>query len=222
MSPSPETIAVIVPMLMEAYGRKATDATLEAYLWGLDGCSDEQAKRAAAAALRQSREHPPSPGQLRELALTGGIGFDTRAEVAWQEFDQAVSSLGADSSVTFEDGIINATVRTLGGWEWCCTRGGEEYHTWLRKEFLSVYVRLVRDGCSEEMRRGFLGRLAMANVSFPEETLRKLNSYTGQVSVVGTTQPVLLPAAETVKRLPRSEEGVLQIGSALRPIEQSP
>src|SRR5690606_10980504 len=99
----------------------------------LSDMEDSQLDQAGTTALRQNRQFMPSPGELREMAALGGVSLEVRTDTAWLEFDRAVSSYGADYSVSFQDGLINAAVRSLGGWVWCCTREGDAYHVWLRK-----------------------------------------------------------------------------------------
>jgi hypothetical protein len=198
---SKKKVLAVVGMLCEAFRRKATDLTYEAYHLVLGDVTDEQLEVAGTAALRSTGDFMPTAGQLRELALLGGVSVDARAETAWQEFDKAVARAGADYSVSFDDGLINATVRSLGGWVWCCEREGDAYHVWLRKEFLNTYKRFCKDGASEDLRRPHSGRLSQQNASFPAEILQKLNAYTGDAVEIGTSQPVIQGPTKPYERI---------------------
>lgn len=202
---SKRKIAASVGVLCEAFNRKPTKATFMAYEIGLEGVSDELLDAATSAALGQSREFMPNPGQLRELAVTGGIGYETRAERAWIELDRAIGQHGADSSVSFDDGLINAAVRLLGDWQFVCSRSGEDYAVWLKRQFMETYQRLCVAGAAPELRQRLIGNLESENFrTFGAEGMTKYqaanpNANTGQTIAVGTKQPVLLPPSEAPK-----------------------
>ncbi len=198
---SREKVAVVVGMLAEAYGRKTTSALFEAYHATLADVTDELLSIGGTAAMASTRDFMPTPGQLRELSATGGIGYEARAERAWLEFDRVVSHHGPDRSVSFADGLINATVRTIGDWGFCCGRKGTDYSVWLRKMFLETYKRLCVSGASESMRAPLMGNIWRENWIFPDEILEKLSANTGQIVEIGTSQPVLLPPGEPQKQV---------------------
>lgn len=194
-------IAACVGMLCEAFNRKPTAATFKAYEIGLAEVSDDLLNDATTTALSGASSFMPTPGQLRELAVTGGIGYQLRAERAWLEFDKAVRHHGADHSVSFADGLINATVRLCGDWVPCCNRTGEDYSSWLRKQFIETYLRLCTGGASESLRQPLMGNLWRENQIWTDELLKKLPANCGQVQRVGTSQPVLLPPSAAPKRI---------------------
>lgn len=140
---SKETIADIVTVLAEAFGRQSSKTMIAAYAMALDDLSDEQVLAAGRSLLRSTREFMPTPGQMREVAVTGGAGAEARCDAAWLVFDKAVRMLGADKSVNFRDGLINATVRLLGGWQRVCALEGENFDKWLRKDFAAKYAGLL-------------------------------------------------------------------------------
>lgn len=191
-------IGACIGVLCEAFNRKPTAATLNAYHIALADVPDELVDAATQAALVSNREFMPTPGQLRELAVTGGIGYESRAERAWLEFDRAVSQHGADHSVSFADGLINATVRLCGDWVFCCGRTGDDYGVWLKRQFVETYQRLCTGGATESLRAPLMGTLWRENVFFPAGTLAKFpRANTGQVQAIATAQPVLLPPSES-------------------------
>jgi hypothetical protein len=145
---SREKVGVVVGMLCEAFGRKATVPMIEAYYLALSDLRDEQVDAAGLAALRSpDTAFMPTPGQLRAAAATDGVGMDARCEEAWLTLNRAIDKHGAGRSVNFRDGLINATVRLLGGWERCCRLPREEFDKWFRKDFIATYARLMIHGC---------------------------------------------------------------------------
>lgn len=203
---TPKKIAACIGVLCEAFNRKPTAVVFKAYEIAFNGISDDLLDSATNAALTNAGDFMPPPGKLRELAVTGGIGYEARAERAWLEFDKAVSRHGADSSVSFEDGLINATVRLCGDWVPCCNRIGDDYAVWLRRQFMETYSRLCTGGASESLRQPLMGALWRENQMWPDELLKKLPRVnTGQVVSVGTSQPVLLPPSEAPKPIAITE-----------------
>jgi hypothetical protein len=198
-------------VMLEAFGRRSTPAQQLGYVRAMRGIPLRAAMNAVQAALESPREHPPSPGQLRELALCGPGGYTARAEYAWTEFVEAVETIGADNSISFDDGLTNATVRTLGGWVECCEKTGDEFDKWLRRDFLAAYVRFCTSGASEELRQGHVGRLRRMNAGYTDAELRLLpNANCGvEVRKVATAVLALAPPAklEVVPLLTDQREG---------------
>lgn len=142
-----EKITNGVTLLAEAFGRKATKATFAAYEHGLGGLDLPAIDRAVKTALRTCK-FMPSPAELRELA--GEIRIEDRAIHAWMAFEKAVCTIGHVRGVDFDDAVINATVRSLGGWDRCCQLEGNEFDVFLRKRFIDAYVALTRSGVGDE------------------------------------------------------------------------
>lgn len=160
---SKQKIAAVVAMLCEAFNRKPSAATFKAYEVGLAGLTDEQINQAANAVLTDSGEFMPTPGQLRAMAVTGGVGYESQADTAWALLCLAIDRFGSAKSVNFRDALINATVRFMGGWEFVCQRPVEEFEKWTKKAFLETYVRFMRHGCPTELTGYLIGSNEKAN-----------------------------------------------------------
>lgn len=137
----------LIAALALAFGKESPTAMLLGYAMGLDDISTPDLKRAVQRAMKECK-FMPVPMELRELA--GIASGSHRAALAFDIFANAVSNHGGYASVTFDDPLINATVRNLGGWERCCNVGAEEdiskFDVWLRKEFERVYAGMCRSG----------------------------------------------------------------------------
>lgn len=218
MASNTEAIGKCLLILSGAFRVELDDPAAEAYHIGLEGLTPEQLSVATKAVL-QSSEHRfmPTPGQLRQAALTGGGSFEGRADIAWHEFDRCVASHGGDHSVSFADGLINATVALLGGWIHCCEKAGDDYFIWLQKTFKATYVRLCEAGrVSPELLRPHPGRYELANAGFPNRVLDQLAADTGRLHVIGTSQPVIAGPAEPAERRQRlATSEPLRIGQVL-------
>ena len=161
-----KTIVDMVTVLAEAYGRKCTQATFEAYVRGLGDMTDEQITTAGNAALRSPREFMPTPGQLRELAIGGQLSIEAMADSAWLTVNQAIDTHGCGKSVNFRDGVINATIRIMGGWDRLGATPKDEFDKWLSREFKSTYARLVREGCARDIAGYLPGYLERENAGW--------------------------------------------------------
>ncbi len=196
-----ELISKALLLLGRTYRQELDDdLTFEAYHIGLRDVSDAALSKAVDVSIR-TRKFLPTPAELRVDALCGGGGFDHRADLAWHEFDKAVAKHGGDHSVSFADGLINATVRLLGGWVPLCEKEGDNYFVWLAKEFKATYVRLCQGPqVSAELRRPLIGRYENENRVFSNEQLEfanpRGNVNLGQVVTVATRQPVLSPPTD--------------------------
>lgn len=135
-----KAVTQAVGVLSEAFNRKASEATFGAYEIGLGDLSVDQIKLAMTRAIRECR-FMPSPAELRELA--GELAGEGKALHAWNEFLKHVP-IGAYSHVDFTiDPIINATIRTLGGWPNVLSRlDSAENEKWLQKDFVRTYQSL--------------------------------------------------------------------------------
>lgn len=137
---NPEQLArlyVLVGALGEAFNRAISKATLEAYRIGLSDLPYEAVALAVQNSLRTSR-FMPTPAELRELA--GEVQGKDRGVLAWDTVLRSIG-LGAYKHVTFSDGVINATIRSLGGWPTFISRyASAEDEKWLRKEFVETYA----------------------------------------------------------------------------------
>ena len=146
-------IAGCVTILAETFGRKATPGMFKAYELGLRGLTADQVKFATQAALERCRFMPP-PAELREMLF---VRVEDRAVKAWLAFERAVQRHGAISTVSFDDPVINATVRALGGWESVCDMPSSQFDTFLQKRFQDTYCALARGGVSAEQAAPLMG-----------------------------------------------------------------
>lgn len=143
-----ESVTVAIGALCEAFNRAPSDATFQAYEWGLAGMSAEDVQSATQIALRQCR-FMPAPSELRELVVASGESADSRAIKAWMAFDRAMLKHGWRIEMDFDDVLINATARSLGGLN-RFRESDTEAMVWLRKDFIHVYATFLRHSPSLE------------------------------------------------------------------------
>lgn len=153
------TIVGCVTMLAEMFGKPVSPGLFKGYEIGLDGLTVEQISEAATQAVATCRFMPP-PAELRELVF---LRLPDRAVKAWLCFERAVVSNGYIRTVNFDDPVINATVRALGGWEHCCGMPANEFDTFLQKRFQDTYCALSRAGISGEQSAPLMGWIDREN-----------------------------------------------------------
>lgn len=141
--------AVAISAAAETLGRPLSPAALKMYVEILAEASVEDVERACAESLR-TNNFLPAPAKLLEMSGLGSVTPDDRAMLAWESVCRAVTRYGAYKHVSFDDPIINAAIRNIGGWPSICERSHEEFETWTRKEFLRAYVAFLRSGVSAE------------------------------------------------------------------------
>lgn len=148
----------LIAALVMTFGKEPSAPQLLGYTMALDDITTPDLKRAVGRAMRECK-FLPVPAELRELA--GVVTGTQRAALAFDAFASAVSNHGYAASVSFDDPIINATVRNLGGWERCCNVGAdpdtEQFEKWLRQKFEQVYAGMCRSGVNADQCSPLIG-----------------------------------------------------------------
>jgi hypothetical protein len=146
--------AILVESLAAAFRVDVTEALLEGYWMALDDLELNSVGAGAKRALRECR-FMPTANELR--SLSGEVRAEHRSVLAWDAFEAAVVRHGGYVSVDFDDPVINATVRNLGGWKRCCEMPADEFDTFLRKDFERVYSALFASGVPADRAAPLLG-----------------------------------------------------------------
>lgn len=147
-----------ITSLAVALQAKAGSETHKAYWYYLRDLDLEAVQRAclkAPVALRTTYGKLPTVVQLRELS--GAMPSEQRALLAWHEVTKAMDHDGTYESVCFDDPVIHAAIRSLGGWEWVGHQTEEWYHIWGRKQFMEVYGVYLTNGISAEQAASLTG-----------------------------------------------------------------
>lgn len=140
--------AVAVGAMLETFGQEATKPILHGYWLGLRDLTIEQVQNAVGRAMGTC-ERKPTPVELRRLA--GEQTGEQRAIAAWGDVLRAVG-LGPYKHIDFQDKLINAAVRNLGGWPTFCGRfTDEESEKWTRLEFIKAYQAFSAGGVDGEV-----------------------------------------------------------------------
>ncbi len=175
--------------LAATFSKEPSKPMLDGYWMGLADLPIEAVENACQRAIGTCK-FMPVPVELRELA--GVMAPADRAIKAWEAFVVASRRHGYYDSVDFDDKVINATVRNLGGWVEIDERREQEgKDTWVRKEFERVYLALMRSGIGEEAGAPLIGFTEKENV---------MNGFGGEVFPDG--QPMIPPPVKIKTGLP--------------------
>lgn len=148
-----EQFASVILALAATFRVESSEALLEGYWMALEDLEIGAVRAAVRSAIR-SCERMPTGSELRRL--TGEMTSDMRAVHAWGAVQRAIASKGAYVSVDFDDPVVNATVRNLGGWQKLCATSTDEAK-WVRKDFERIYDALCSTGVTTEQAKYLTG-----------------------------------------------------------------
>lgn len=161
-----ELAAALAPMVA-IVGKPMSPEQIKAWHLMLDDLDVDTVRRGVVATMRdyQYAGFPPV-GVVRKNcgAAVGNITAVDRVTIAWAAVKAAVAREGGYATVVFDDPIINATIRALGGWVRVCdTESGEQFDAWLRKEFERTYSAFMAAGVQHDQAGPLVGLVDIAN-----------------------------------------------------------
>jgi hypothetical protein len=137
----------LMGLLAITFDKEASDAMISAYWMALSDCNIHDIEQSVQQAMRKC-DFMPKPAEIRKF-IGGGTDEDV-AIAAWLDVVQAMP-LGAYKSICFRDPIINATIRSLGGWPALFDKcGSSQDESFYRHAFLKTYASLANSRLSGE------------------------------------------------------------------------
>jgi len=128
--------SLAVGAMLETFGQEATKELIRGYWIGLSDLELNSVQFAVARAIREC-DRLAKPVELRRLA--GEATDDQAATIAWDDALRAVPK-GAYKHIDFENKLINAVIRNLGGWPNFVARfSSADDEKWIRQEFIRAY-----------------------------------------------------------------------------------
>lgn len=177
--------------LASTFGVEASKPWMQGMWFGLNDLPLEDLRRAVTRAIRELR-HIPRPVELR--ALAGQMADSDRAVLAWGAVQCAVGRYGKYRSVDFDDPLINAAIRNMGGWVSLCSKDVEEFGKWARKDFEKIYSTLATTGVPEEAAQYLAGIAEQQNTAAGFEVPKPVIVSTGLPPHAGEVVHRLGPA----------------------------
>jgi hypothetical protein len=182
---------IAMDALAAAFRLELTEPQYEAYWIGLSSLSLSEFRAAVTAAIASCR-FMPVPAELRDLA--GGESTVLRAERGWAAVHRAIGTVGRYRGVAFEDDLIHAVLRVLGGWSSICTAAPGDIK-FIRKDFLRLYSQLAAHGTTPAERAPILPAL-------DNSTIERIPARLGAAPL----EPRLALVGATADRSPKGEE----------------
>ena len=201
-------VLLSVAAMAAAFGKEASEMMIHGYRLGLRDLPAQDIQIAVDRAMRECK-FMPSVFELRQLA--GTMPAESRATLAWASVRDAIGRVGGYASVDFDDAIVNATVRELGGWVKLCDTSAEELDRFIRPRFERTYCVLFQWGVSGESGAPLIGMCDGDN------SAKGLLNHIATPKRVVTGLPVVpVPRRDAVTSKPQQQ----QIAAALLRIGQ--
>lgn len=118
-------------------------------MW-IDALSDLPPEAFELALRRFNRESTdyPTPAAVRRFAGAAGLTDQQRAITAWQSVRSSVLKYGAYYAIEFDDPIIHAAIRGIGGWVNLCNTPHDEMQ-WKQRAFCEQYLSVCSSGVGD-------------------------------------------------------------------------
>lgn len=184
---------VTIAALAEALSpnRSLSTAAQKLYWMALNDLPWQAVEKGMMRCLRETKiKAMPTPAEIREKS--GAITIESAGVVAWSTLKQAILTIGYYKSVDFEDRVINAVIRSMGGWMAICDVPKPEFDKFYYHRFLKAYKAFADSGVSAEMGHHLAGFAEDTNrLSHPDRIKPPL--LIGSKSSIGieTEQPRL-------------------------------
>lgn len=180
----------LIEILAESFGREPSEAMVTGFWIGLQDMPLSDVNAGVRSALK-SCETMPRPAHIRRLAGSAELGSDHQATLAWQAVREALARHGTYASVEFDDPIINATIRNMGGWVELGRKPEGDFDIWTRKEFERIYQTISRAGASADDTSHLPGISEKENRGLHEVAPPKqvpINYQQGKIKVLPSTK----------------------------------
>ena len=168
-----QEFATIMAALCAAFNKELDEPTLQAYWMACEDMPLSDFRLGATRCMREM-EYLPKPGHIRRSG--GALTPESRCVLAFEVMSRAVSEQGAYASVCFDDPLINATIRNMGGWLEICNSPADKFNGLLRKDFERIYRALLESGIREESGRYLPGIHERDNVGYSPPVVAQIES----------------------------------------------
>lgn len=169
--------------LCNMYGKDPTAFLFKAFFETLSDLTIEQVEEAVIGYMAQpeaASAFMPTPGTLRKLAI-GSLEDEAMSE--WRRVINAVRAYGGYRSVAFDNPMVHAVIKDLGGWSAICRTETSEL-PFLEQRFCKLYQRAKNT--------------PIQNLEYPSHLAGIVETTNGQYNEAGSPI-VMIGDEETVK-----------------------
>ncbi len=124
--------------LSEYYEKPLSKAQLQIYLQALDPYGVKDIRAAVDAHVRDRKSGSFFP-KINDILRHISLSDDSKAERAWSKVHDAVRLIGPNYTLVFDDPIIHATLRDMGGFIKLCTEKSDTM-PFRKQEFMRIYA----------------------------------------------------------------------------------
>ncbi|AUR96792.1 hypothetical protein NVP1232O_58 [Vibrio phage 1.232.O._10N.261.51.E11] len=134
---------VIMGTLAEIYEKTSTPAKTRIYFDALAAYTIEQVKTAVNKHVQDPKHGSfmPKPGDLVRHLTGNDLGAVEKAELAWMQVINSISTVGSYGTLKLEDKQALAAVKNMGSWVGLCQTKEADLQ-WKKKEFIELYKTL--------------------------------------------------------------------------------
>jgi len=168
-----QEFATIMAALCAAFNKELDEPTLQAYWMACEDMPLSEFRIGATRCMREM-EYLPKPGHIRRSG--GALTPESRCVLAFEVMSRTVSEQGAYASVCFDDPLINATIRNMGGWLEICNSPADKFNGLIRRDFERIYRALLESGIREESGRYLAGIHERDNINFSPSSVAQIES----------------------------------------------
>lgn len=143
-------IQALTGMFVTLTGKPPIDGQVPAYVMALEDLPTDKVISAVSHWTR-TRKWPAKPVEIREL-VDPPQDPESLAMAAWEVLNKWLH-VGPYRIVQFDDPLITACVRNMGGWVYITDIPTDQWETWKKKEFAALYQNYLEHGVSDDSSR---------------------------------------------------------------------
>lgn len=132
--------ARIVAVYLNHFKQRDIDADMAVQVYHeiLDDVNDDLLMAATKQWLSTAHPHPPSPGELRDLALRLVTRDELSADEAWAEVVRVRNRIGSYGVPEWSNARIAITLESFGRWKEFCMIEDDQM-SFVRAQFMKIY-----------------------------------------------------------------------------------
>ena len=196
MSSMPNDLSKLIFYVADYYRESLSEPVLKFWIKSLAKFSFEDIM-AAFENWMMTNDRMPKISNIVEILKGSG---EDRALAALMKVEKAMDDHGAYATVVFDDPVIHATIRSLGGWIKACRLPEYEF-TWWSKDFRERYEHYDRYGLPPDLPVRLPGIFDQTNPALGEESQKPvvIGDYEKAIGWVAKREKSISPPLDVGK-----------------------